>query len=93
VARQWAAPPGAVETALAIAPRFYYSQELAELERRLRAVHAGAPQDPRVLLLLARVLNDQGKDAEASEIRMTHPLFGGRDPRPLVQEASMPTST
>jgi tetratricopeptide (TPR) repeat protein len=60
-----------------------------EAERRLRDLHVRAPQDARVLLMLARVLNytSVGKDGEASEIRLHHRVFAGRDPRPLADEA------
>jgi tetratricopeptide (TPR) repeat protein len=79
--------PDSVEAGLAQVPYFSYTREWAELERRMRALHARAPTDGRVLLVLAQVLNDQEKDEEATEIRLNHPAFAGRDPRGLLDEA------
>ncbi len=79
--------PESVEAGLAIAAQLMIAGSVEEAETRLRDLLAKAPRDPRVPLSLAQVLRRIGKVAEATELRLNHPAFGGRDPRPLVDEA------
>jgi TolB-like protein/Tfp pilus assembly protein PilF len=79
--------PESVEAALAIAAHRFWSGSIAEAETGLREVLRRAPMDPRVVLALAQVLTRGGKTAEAAELRLNHPAFGGRDPRPLVAQS------
>ncbi len=79
--------PNSVEAGLAMATYLQVTGESAEAERRLRALLSRAPLDVRVALVLSEALQTLGKDADASEIRLRHPAFAGKDSRPLVAEA------
>ena len=79
--------PASVEAGLAMAGYLAVTGETAESAQQLRAVLGRAPMDARVALALARALQMLGRDAEATEIRLKHPAFAGKDPRPLFEEA------
>jgi TolB-like protein/tetratricopeptide (TPR) repeat protein len=81
--------PDSIEAGLAMALVLARNQSRPEAVRRLRDLLTRAPLDARVARCLAAELAPPGgrANAEATEIRLHHPSFGGRDPRPLVDEA------
>jgi TolB-like protein/tetratricopeptide (TPR) repeat protein len=78
--------PASVDAGLAMAAHSLQIREWADAERRFRQLLEIAPRDPRLAWGLGRALEGAGKISEASEVRLNHPAFGGRDPRPLVDE-------
>ena len=82
--------PDSIEASLAYTEYLGVADENAEREQRLRTLIEKAPMDARVARALARALTRVDKHAEASEVRLKHPSFRGRDPRPLLEEVSAP---
>lgn len=79
--------PDSIEAGLAMASHSVETGAPVDAERRFRELLVRAPRDPRIVLGLARALARTGRFDEASEVRLNHPAFGERDPRPLVQES------
>jgi TolB-like protein/Tfp pilus assembly protein PilF len=79
--------PQSVEARLAMASYRLHLREWTESEKHYQAVLEAVPNDPRAALGWAAALRGLGRNQEATEIRLNHPAFGGRDPRPLVDEA------
>ncbi len=75
--------PKSIESRLAEAVGLALNGRKNDAVQRLRALIADAPMDPRI----ARALANAVDRAEATEIRLSHPAFAGRDPRPLADEA------
>ena len=81
--------PDSVEGNLALALVLRLNQSAKDATQRLRTLLARAPMDARVARALAATLSPPGVKAnpEASDIRLNHPAFGGKDPRPLMDES------
>ena len=80
--------PASVESGLAMAMVLAQNGSVPAATQRLRELLQQAPMDWRVARALAFTLSPSGKAGtpEGTEIRLHHPSFGGRDPRPLFDE-------
>ena len=85
--------PSSVEVGLAMATYQLQNDNARGAAEQFRQILGIAPNDARIVLGLAASLQRTGRLAEGSELRLTHPAFGGRDPRPLVDEAEEIRST
>jgi tetratricopeptide (TPR) repeat protein len=80
--------PDSIEARLAMASlSLQLLRDAAGAEQKFRQLLLEAPHDPRLALWLARTLVAQQKLEEATNVRLNHPSFNGRDPRPLVDES------
>jgi Flp pilus assembly protein TadD len=80
--------PESIEAGLATAINLTRNNQRADAQRRLRDLIARAPLDARVAMELAATLRLSTETrAEGDDIRLTHPAFAGRDPRPLALAA------
>ncbi len=81
--------PDSTEAGLAMALVLAQNDSVSDANQRLRALLQRSPMDWRVARALAFTYSPARKPGspEGSELRLHHPSFGGRDPRPLLDEA------